>query len=124
MNINRYNLNKSDPRITSDNCFSLLFSSAHTFTSNMINNLTDNNEITRHNNNYNNGPRNLNSPSGILSSTLFNNTQNNAQNKFTKVISSPSLDEMLYIISIATLNVKGFVSNVFKFDVIIDDLFN
>src|SRR4051812_4124138 len=105
MNINRYNSNKSDLKIAPDNYFSLLFSSSHTFTSYTINNLTDNNEITRHNNNHNNSPRNLNSPSGNLPSTPLNNTKNNAPNNFTKATSSPSLDEMSHTISIATLNV-------------------
>src|SRR2546421_13108412 len=112
MNINRYNSNKSDPKIAPDNCFSLLFSSPHTFTSDTINNLTDNNKTTGPNNNHNNGPRNLNSPSGILPSTPLNNTQNNTPNKFAKIISSPLLDEMSQIIFIATLNVRNFMSNV------------
>src|SRR2546430_5511312 len=45
-------------------------------------------------------------------------------NRFANAISSPSLDEISHIISIATLNVRSFTSNVSKFNAIIDDLFN
>src|SRR5436309_2089260 len=125
MNNNRNNLDKSDPSIAPDNHFSPLFVLSHTFTSDMINNnFTNINEITDHNNNHNNGSRNLNSPSGTLPSTQYNNTQHNTLNRFANAISSPSLDVTSHTISIATLNVKGFTSNVFKFDAIIDDLFN
>src|SRR5439155_1427715 len=82
------------------------------------NNLTDNIISTKPNNNHNNSPRNLNSPSGILPSTPLNNTQNNVLTKFAKVTSSPSLKNTLHTISIASLNVRGFASNVFKFNVI------
>src|SRR2546423_12929901 len=98
MNINRYNSNKSDLRIAHDDCSSPLSSSSHTFTSNTINNLTDNIISTRLNNNHNNSPRNLNSPSGILPSTPLNNTQNNVLTKFAKVTSSPSLEDTSHTI--------------------------
>src|SRR5436305_8315264 len=119
MNIDKYNSNKSDPRIAHDNYSPPLSSSSHTFTSNMINNLTDNNKTTGPNNNHNNGPENSNSPSGFTPSTPLNNAQINAPNKFTKATSSPSLDDTSHTISIASLNIRGFTSNVFKFDAII-----
>src|SRR3954451_6525969 len=90
----------------------------------MNNNNNDNNETNRYNNNRYRGPRNLNSPSDFLPSTLNINTQNNTSHRFAKEISSLSLDDTSHTISIATLNVRGFANNVFKFDAIIDDLFN
>src|SRR5256885_2259860 len=99
MNIDKYNSNKSDLRIASDNCLPL-------------------------HNNHNNGSKNSNSPSGILPSTQHNNTQHNVPNRFANAISSPLLDETSHTISIATLNIRGFASNVSKFDAIIDNLFN
>src|SRR3954453_2321062 len=120
MNIDQYKLNKSNLRIALDNRFSLLSSSFHDLTSDTNN---DNNKNNRYDNHYK-GPRNLNSPSGLLPSTPYINTQNNTSHKFAKAISSPSLDNTSHTISIASLNVRGFASNIFKFDAIIDDLFN
>src|SRR3954453_4251048 len=120
MNIDQYKLNKSNLRIALDNRFSLLSSSFHDLTSDTNN---DNNKNNRYNNHYK-GPRNLNSPSGILPSTPHINTQNNTSHKFAQAFSSPSLDDTSHIISIASLNVRGFASNISKFDAIIDDLFN
>ena len=100
MNIDKYNSKKSDLRIAPDNCSPL------------------------HHNNHYNGSKISNSPSGILPSTQHNNTKHNVSSRFANAISSPSLDETSHTISIATLNVRGFTSNIFKFDAIIDDLFN
>src|SRR3954452_730356 len=124
MNIDQYKSNKSNLRIAPDNCSPLLSSSFHNLTSDTNNNNNDNNETNRHNNNSYRGPRKLNSPSGILPSTSHINTQNNTSHKFAQAISSPSLDDTSHIISIAFLNVRGFASNISKFDAIIDDLFN
>src|SRR2546423_553264 len=124
MNIDKHNTNRSDLRIAHDNCSPLLSSSSHTFTSDKINHLTDNNNTTELNNNHNNGSENSDSPSGYTPSTSLNNTQNNAPNKYANAVSSPSLDNTSHIISVASLNVRGFTSNVSKFDAIIDDLFN
>src|SRR4051794_5408867 len=124
MIIDQYKLNKSNLRIAPDNCSSLLSSPFHDLSSDANNNNNNNNETNRHNNNRYRGSRNLNSPSGIVPSTPHINTQNNTSHKFAQAISSPSLDDTSHTISIATLNVRGFVSNVSKFDAIIDDLFN
>src|SRR4051794_15610267 len=124
MNIDQYKLNKSNLRIAPDNCSPLLSSSFHNLTLDTNNNNNDNNETNRYDNNRYKGSRNLNSPSGILPSTPHINTQNNTSHKFAKATSSPSLDDTSHTISIATLNVRGFASNVFKFNAIIDDLFN
>src|SRR3954468_12872480 len=106
MNIDQYKLNKSNLRIAPDNCSPLLSSSFHNLTSDTNNNNNDNNETNRYNNNRYRGPRNLNSPSDILPSTPHINTQNNTSHKFAQAISSPSLDDTSYTISIASLNVR------------------
>src|SRR4051812_4457438 len=106
MNIDQYKSNKSNLRIASDNRFPLLSSLFHDLTSDTNNNNNDNNENNRYNNCYK-GPGNLNSPSGILSSTSQINTQNNTSHKFAKAISSSSLDNTLHTVSIATLNVRA-----------------
>src|SRR4051794_14307751 len=123
MNIDQYKLNKSSLRIAPDNRSPLSSSPFHDLTSDTNINNNDNNENNRYNNRYK-GPRNLNSPSGILPSTPHINIQNNTSHKFAQAISSPSLDNTSHIISIASLNVRGFASNISKFDAIIDDLFN
>jgi exonuclease III len=61
-------------------------------------------------------------PSSLISTqvTPFASTAHN----FAPSLSSPSLDDTSNTISFASLNVKGFASNVLKFDAIMDDLFN
>src|SRR3954452_11571718 len=124
MNIDKHKPKKSDLRIAHDSCSPLLSSSSHTLTSDTIHNLTDNNNITTPNNDHINGSRNSNSPPGILPSTSLDNLQNNTLNKYAKTISSPSLEDTSHTISIASLNVRGFASNISKFNAVIDDLFN
>src|SRR3954462_10987847 len=124
MNIDQYKLNKSNLRIAPDNCSPLLSSSFRDLSSDTNDNNNDNNETNKHDNNRYRGSRNLNSSSGILPSTPHINTQNNTSHKFAQAISSPSLDDTSHTISIASLNVRGFASNISKFDAIIDDLFN
>src|SRR3954470_21310277 len=117
MNTDQYKLNKSNLRIAPDNCSPLLSSTFHDLSSDTNYNNNDNNKNNRYDNHYK-GPRNLNSPSGILPSTSHINTQNNTSHKFAQVILSPSLDDTSHIISIASLNVRGFASNISKFNAI------
>src|SRR4051794_9487254 len=111
MNINKFNSNKSNLKIAPDICFPFLSLS---FTNNNRNNINHNN----------NSSRNLIFQSGNLPSSPLINLPSLISNKFVKTVSSSLLDEISHIISIASLNVKGFVSNIFKFDAIINDLFN
>src|SRR3954468_10550411 len=98
MNIDKYKPKKSDLRIAQDNCSPLLSSSFHTLTSDTIYNLTDNDNITKPNNNHISGLRNSNSLPGILPSTSLDSLQNNTSNKYAKAILSPSLENTSHTI--------------------------
>ncbi len=82
------------------------------------------NGLTNKNNNNNN--RNNNNTGSLPSSLIPTQVTPSASSayNFAPSLSSPSLDDTSNTISFASLNVKGFASNVLKFDAIMDDLFN
>src|SRR6266487_781793 len=88
------------------------------------NGFQDNNNQIDNNNNNNGSTSHHQQHSGFQPSSPLPHDSSLINHNFAHSQSSSSLDDPSHTISVASINVKGFVSNIAKFDAIIDDIFN
>lgn len=130
MNNNKIDFNKSNLQIAPNTSFPSAHSS-FSLSGPGNSSHSNNNNNNRNNDNQNNfhSDSRCSSPQSFVSNSSSPSPPATPpvtpySSNFSPSMSSLSMDDTSHTISIASLNVRGFASNVSKFDAVIDDLFN